>query len=67
MIKSEKGTVDLKGSPLDIVTDLHVAIVTIAEVLQEVGLPKERARKMLDESISEALKVIEESEDKQCN
>ena len=60
MIKSDKGNIELEGNLIDVVADLHVAIIGIYDSLRENNIPKQLICKLLDESIMCALKEIEE-------
>jgi len=62
MIKSDKGNIELEGNLIDVVADLHVAIIGIYDSLRENNIPKQLICKLLDESIMCALKEIEEKE-----
>jgi len=62
IIKSDKGIIELEGNPIAIATDLHCAILCIYDSFIENGMPKKVICELLDETISDALKTIEEKE-----
>ncbi len=60
MIKVENGQVELKGNPVNICTDLTLAIRGVVTAFEENEIPKEEAIDLVNKAIELALKGEDE-------